>query len=612
MKLAVQTDADALWKRRFRQPIATGMRLAPGAPTRGVAFSNLNGPLQPYAWDVAAAQLLPIAGLPPGVWQVTLAPDGRYFYFLADQQGNEIGHFARIPFQGGTVQDLTPHLPPYSALNLPAVNASGTRMAFLGVLDDGYHLYVLDLAPDGGESEPRQVFFTTEHTNGPVISAAGDIAVIYSAPANTLQYGLRAIDTITGGEIGTLSDAPEGSMQPVAFAPLHGDARLLATTTRSGSLRPLLWNPRTGARQDLALDALEGDVEPVGWSPTGRHVLLCQIARARQQLYTYDIATGALGWLQHPDGIYFYKEWMFPCYASDDEIFAPWLDTTHAAWMIALDSQTGTQRRTVFRLGEPLPAQPLRSVSFASSDGQSIQAWLGLPRGAGPFPTIIEIHGGPSDVVVEDYNPFMQAWLDHGFAVLAVNYRGSISFGRAFADQILGDIGHWELEDIVAAHAWLVRSGVAVPDAIFAAGSSYGGFLTLLALGKRPDLWAGGMAQVAIADWTLRFADEAPTFRGKDIGLFGGSPEEVTERYRQSSPLTYAEHVAAPILVIQGRNDTRCPPRQMEVYEARLKALGTAIEVYWFDAGHSSGDIEELIAIQERLLHFATDALARR
>ena len=87
------------------------------------------------------------------------------------------------------------------------------------------------------------------------------------------------------------------------------------------------------------------------------------------------------------------------------------------------------------------------------------------------------------------------------------------------------------------------------------------------------------MALVAIADQTLTWEDSSGFLQGVTTASFGGTPSEKPDLYRRASPITYAEDVRAPLLVIQGRHDTRCPPRQMEVYEARMKALGKDIEV---------------------------------
>ena len=166
------------------------------------------------------------------------------------------------------------------------------------------------------------------------------------------------------------------------------------------------------------------------------------------------------------------------------------------------------------------------------------------------------------------------------------------------------------MEDVAAGVAWLIERGIARPEAILKTGVSYGGYLTLQSLGKKPALWAGGMAVVAIADWVLMYEDQAETLRGYQRSIFGGTPEEKPEAHRKSSPITYAAVIEAPILVLQGENDTRCPARQMRVYERRLTDLGKSIEVQWFDAGHGSLDTEEQIRQQAKMLEFAYRVLS--
>ena len=149
-------------------------------------------------------------------------------------------------------------------------------------------------------------------------------------------------------------------------------------------------------------------------------------------------------------------------------------------------------------------------------------------------------------MTTEFYSAEAQAWLDHGFAFLSINYRGSPTFGRKFYEQIWGALGHWEVEDMVAARGWLVENEIATPGRILLTGSSYGGYLTLLALGKHPDLWAGGMAGIAIGDWAIQYEDAAADLRGFTAAFLGGRPDEKPEQYARSSPITYAENVALP------------------------------------------------------------------
>ena len=194
--------------------------------------------------------------------------------------------------------------------------------------------------------------------------------------------------------------------------------------------------------------------------------------------------------------------------------------------------------------------------------------------GGGPYPTIVHVHGGPTAVMSEMFSPASQAWLDHGFAFCSINYRGSTTFGREFEQAIWGRLGEVEVEDIEAGVNWLVAQGIADPAATLITGGSYGGYLTLMSLGTRPQLFAGGIGQVVVADWVGMYDQQAETLRVYLDGLFGGSPETRREVYVKSSPITYVGNLRAPLLVIQGRNDTRCPAGQYEDYERAARAAG--------------------------------------
>jgi dipeptidyl aminopeptidase/acylaminoacyl peptidase len=604
------TGVEAPWKQRFRVERILWSALAEERPDRGFAVSNRSGRYQLYAWEVPTGELRQLTDRPEGVLFGFIDSHGRHVYYLDDTDGDEIGHLVRVPFGGGELEDTSPNLPPYSTFG-GGTSATGNQLAFSRADPEGFTLTAIDLGPDGEMSEPRVLFRSERVMSPPFLSPQGDLAVVASAERSTMQhYTLLAFDTRTGERVAELWDGEGTSVEGGPFARRatteNGDAQLAGTTNRSGFTRPLIWHPQSGERHDLRLDELDGDVAPLDWSPDGDRLLLLQTSRAQRRLWIYDVAGDALHEMAHPPG-YFGSTYFGP----DGEIFATWEDAAHPTRVIALDPNTGAVRRTVLAAGETAPSRPLRAVTFASTDGQQIQGWLGVPDGEGPFPTILYTHGGPESVQTEEFSPEAQAWLDHGFAWLSINYRGSTTFGRAFQQQIWGNLGHWELEDMVAARDWLVREGIAHPDKIFLSGWSYGGYLTLLALGRRPELWAGGMAGVAIADWAMLYEDSSETLKGYCSVMFGGTPAEKPEQYAASSPIADVERVRAPLLIIQGRNDTRTPARPVEVYAERLRSLGKAVEVEWFETGHVGGfaDIDLGIAHQERMLRFAQTVL---
>ncbi len=605
MITTLQLDDKAPWKQRFRAPVVVRTQIAPASPARGLAINNTSGTYQLYAWDVPSGTLRQLTERPNGVLFGVLSGDGRYVYYLNDKQGNAIGHFVRIPFENGAPQDLTPDLPPYSSLSF-ASSGSGSHFGFMAADAEGFRLYSLETLANGTIGAPRQLFHSRKIASGPTYSYAGEVAVVATTDrANMQHYNLLALDTATGAQIAELWDGPGTSLEPLAFAPQPGDLRLAGTTNRSGLKRPFIWDLRSSERIDLDFPELSGEIFPLDWSPDAQRLLLCQFTQAVQHLYLYDLTTQTLTKLNHPSGTFGFFASVGTYFGPEGEIFAQWQDATHPPQLIALDSQTGVPTRTVLAAADTPPCRVWKSITFPSSDGQMIQGWLALPEGQGPFPTILHTHGGPEAVMTEVYHPVSQAWLDHGFAFLTINYRGSTTFGREFQEKIWGNVGYWEMEDLAAARHWLVNEGIAQADEILLTGWSYGGYNTLMGLGKWPDLWAGGMAGIAIADWTMMYEDCADTLKGYQVSLFGGTPEEKPEQHRISSPITYAENVKAPVLIIQGRNDTSTPARPIEVYAQRLKALGKSIEVHWFDAGHFGAGVEQDIQNLEIMLRFA-------
>jgi dienelactone hydrolase len=608
---------EAPWRRRARAPLLAYAYAAPAAPTRGIVGGNLaSDSYQIYAWDLPSGTLRTLSAEPHGLRYAWLTPDAERLIYLRDSKGSEIGHLVAVPYAGGDPLDLTPDLPPYTLRGLD-ISRDGRTLAFDAVGEGVYRHYLVSLAEGG---PPRLLAESRIETWEAILSYDGAMLAVKSSEraGGRRRYSTRVLDTASGALLGELWDGPEHSVEPICFAPLPGDSRLLVSTTiHDGFLRPAVWDLSSGERHDLPLDALEGEVAPLDWSHDGRRLLLLESHRARRRLYTYDLSSGALTRLAHPDGLVLGKGGPYHCgtagsfFTPDGDVITMWEDSATPPRVLLLDGATGEPRGPLLIRDDAPPGAPLRWVEFPSSDGTMVQAWLGVPVGAGgPRPTILHIHGGPHGHVSELFDPWAQAWLDHGFAFLTVNYRGSTGFGRAFREQIDGDVGHWELEDIVAARAWLVAQGIARPDQILLEGASYGGFLTVWALGRRPELWAGGMAPAPLLDWTLNYEDSSDALRGWARALHGGPPDALPELYRERSPITYAAQIRAPLLITQGRSDSRTPPRQVERFAAVMAELDKDLELEWLEGGHGLGAASEFEWLIGRHLQFARRVLS--
>jgi dipeptidyl aminopeptidase/acylaminoacyl peptidase len=133
-----------------------------------------------------------------------------------------------------------------------------------------------------------------------------------------------------------------------------------------------------------------------------------------------------------------------------------------------------------------------------------------------------------------------------------------------------------------------------------------------MALTRQPELWAAGCALVGIADFAMMYEDANEPLRGWVRQIFGGGPEDGSLLFMARAPITRAAELRAPLLIIQGRVDSRCPPRQMEVFIERLRELGKPFQVEWFNGGHILVDMAETARLETVFFDFLRGALGDR
>jgi dipeptidyl aminopeptidase/acylaminoacyl peptidase len=589
--LSPDRSADAPWKQRFRAPLFADLQIAAGDRRSAVVSSSESGLFQGYALDLGSGAMRQLTHADTGTVLTSLSRDGRSLLTLDDKGGDEVGHWVAIPVGGGPQVDLTPDMAAYSSWSV-ATDSTGTQVAIAVTSDGGTEIWI---ASSGGDAAPRRLLASWGLVLTLAFSADGQtVLYLSSEPTRSNTYAAVAVDVATGERLGELWDGAPSSMYGLITEP-NGD-RIASTSNVSGRSRPLLWDPRSDSRLDLPLD-IPGDADVIDWSDDGAELLLAVADRAEETLIRYDVESNSAHVVDFGGGSFGIDARFGP----DGSVVVVRSSATRAREIVAVEPDG---LRTIARPDAAPPGAPLRSVSFPSSDGTLIQAWLGEPDGDGPFPTILLVHGGPEGVSNDAYAPRLASWIDHGYAVCSLNYRGSTTFGREYQQAIWQNIGHWEVEDLEATAAWLVDNGVAEPGSIVLTGGSYGGYLTLLGLGRLPEAWAGGVAIVAVGDWVLMYEEAADALRAYQEQIFGGPPDELPERYRVASPLTYVNDVAAPLLVFQGSNDSRCPPGQFRAYEEAARAAGKQIEVEWFEAGHIGPSMEQIIEQQERALEF--------
>ncbi len=588
------------WEGRFRAPILSFPAWAADAPDRMVLASTESGSYQLHAWNRATGERRQVTHDAVGVLEGRPTRDGTGVIWFRDETGAETGTFVIAPFdEDSAPEPLLEGLPKGWSEGL----AIGRRRSLAAVsTEEGYTVWVSeDGAPVRLLHEHRQPvrlaggWGLTGSVDRGALSADDRVVVLeVMEDGDVLHPALRAVDAATGTTLAELRD--EGrELAGFGFSPIDGDLRMAITHERTGERRPAIWDVATGEVRDLGVD-LDGAVEPADWWPDASALLLLQLEAGRHRLHRYDLATGEVTALDtepgsitaaavRPDGAIWYRG--------------------HSGRNPALLLEAGTPTPLLVADGPAAPAgRDFEAWWFANPKGQHVHGFLVHPEGDGPHPVMMRVHGGPHSLDMDRWAPDVQAHVDAGFLVAMVNYRGSVGFGQAWRDELTGNIGFLELEDVHAGLDDLVARGLADPSRAVLAGWSWGGYVTLLGLGLHPERWVAGIGGVPVADYVAAYEDEAPTLQALDRALFGGSPEEVPHLFLERNPITYVDAVAAPLLIMAGENDSRCPIRQVWNYVGRLRERGLDPEVYTYATGHASFDVDERIRQTAVVLDF--------
>jgi dipeptidyl aminopeptidase/acylaminoacyl peptidase len=577
------------WQQRFHAPLSFLPEWSPDAPERIVYASNEPGIWQVHAWDASTGARRRVTDSPVGVVDGTPTLDGEGVLWFEDTTGDESGQWLLQPFHGGETDPFLDGVP--TGWNNGLAQAPGIAAAVISDRD-GFALHV---SLDG--SRAKELYRSSESLGigsyqdggflrGGLSSDGTLLCLEHAEHGDLIHAALRVVDPRTGDTIAEQVDE-DMTLEAKCWSPVRGDQRLAFSHERDGDERPGIWDLAAGERADLRLP-LEGSVVARDWWPDGRALLLQNTHEGRAYLYRYELASEELTAIPTEQG-YIWKARVRP----DGRVW--FLHEQGKRQRLALDD---LNVELVPSGSEPAPdGRPYESWHFENEHGQRVHGFLVTPDDSdGPFPVMMFVHGGPTWHDLDRWQPEVQAYVDAGFAVGLVNYRGSIGYGREWRDVLIGNIGGPELEDVNAGFRDLVARGLADPERAVIAGYSWGGYVTLLELGKHPDLWCCGIAGVPVGDYEAGYEELSPLLQAYDRALLGGvTPKEAPDLMRDRNPINFADEVRAPVLFFIGRNDSRCPYGQAMAYVDRLAAREHPHEVYVYETGHASFEVEEKV-----------------
>jgi dipeptidyl aminopeptidase/acylaminoacyl peptidase len=260
-----------------------------------------------------------------------------------------------------------------------------------------------------------------------------------------------------------------------------------------------------------------------------------------------------------------------------------------------------TSSRIVRRIGRSY------FVRIRSFDGLEIPTFVMESNVAPkPGPTVIYVHGGPWWEVADRWDTIISTLVASGYHVVAPNFRGSTGYGEEFRRLDIGDPGGGDLQDVVSTAKWAREVGLASKIAIF--GYSYGGFMSVWATVREPDVWDAAVAGASVPDWEEMYELGDALFKQFALLLFDGK----RELWKERSAINYAERLKAPICLIHPQNDTRTPLRPVLRYAQKLLELGKRFELHIIpDMGHYIADVKSAMEILLPGILFLNKTLSR-
>jgi dipeptidyl aminopeptidase/acylaminoacyl peptidase len=264
--------------------------------------------------------------------------------------------------------------------------------------------------------------------------------------------------------------------------------------------------------------------------------------------------------------------------------------------LVVLDTRTAEQRviRRAFDYEvDPDALSEPRAIEFPTRDGATAHAFYYSPRSAthegpdGELPPLrVLCHGGPTSQTGSGLALSFQFWTSRGIGVVDVNYRGSTGYGRPYRDELRGRWGEIDVTDCIDAAAHLAEQGEVDPARMWIEGGSAGGYVVLCALSMYPGVIAAGVSHYGVADLKV-FVETTHNFESRYLDSLVGPYPERADLYRERSPLSHADAIDRPLLVLQGLDDKVVPPSQAELMVEALERNGVPYAYLEFEGeGH--------------------------
>ena len=538
---------------------------------------------------------------------LTWFPEDERMLYTQDGGGDELNHvFVRE--ENGMIRDLTP--------------GDNVKASFGGWTDDKAGFFVMTNERDGKSFDIYQ-YSTDDYSrtrlyqnDGLQIDAiSGDGRFVALTKNRTsADSDIYLVDLFAAHMKPRLITPHEGNVAHSAYG-FSQDNQTLYYATNEGDefTRAVSYHIASGAREDAY--RADWDVNYVGESPSGRYMMAIVNNDAASELTLTDTDSGETVVLNDlPDG-----QLRNIRFNADESKIAFIVNGDRSPSNIHVANlSSGEQYALTSALNPEIDANMLvdgEVVRFASYDGLEIPGILYRPKGSTAetqVPALVWVHGGPGGQSRLGYNPTIQHLVNHGYAVYAINNRGSSGYGKTFFhldDKKHGDV---DLKDVVASKDFLAGKSWIDEDRIGIIGGSYGGYMVAAAMAFEPEVFDVGINIFGVTNWVRTLESIPPWWEAFREALYDemGDPATDAVRHRAISPLFHAENIVKPLLVVQGTNDPRVLQVESDELVEAVRKNGVSVEYVLFaDEGHGFAKRENRVTASTAYVEFLDEHL---
>ena len=545
---------------------------------------------RPNLWKVSASGGWPVQLTQSddrqydGAW----SPDGKWIVYEQDNAGNELWDLFAIPSDGGEIINLTntPDIREFS----PRWSHDGKTIAFGYKPKDGtsYDIALLDWAT----RKVRKL--TDEKQPGYSWSSfawGADDKFIYGTRVNPsfTDADIYRIDISTGKAENLTEHKGTVRYMGSSLSP-DGSRVLLSSDAKNGYMNVGMLDLAT--RKITWVTDTKWEANAGSFAPNGKTYSYVVNEDGVTDAFLVDTATNTPRKVNLPHGLNFFTGNPSEFSSQSNRVMLSHEASNQPGdiWVYDLGTNKATQltySAVASLRATPLPASQL--VHYKSFDGKIITALMWVPfnlKRDGSNPALVLPHGGPTGQMVDYWNTDVAALVSRGYICIAPNPRGSTGYGLDFQKANFQDLGGGDLKDEIAGVDFLKATGYVDPKKIGITGGSYGGFMTLIAIGKAPEIWAAAVEEYGIINWNTMLKSSDPSLNEYLKALLG-DPEKNQKIYEEDSPITYIRNSKAPLLVLQGDNDPRVPKEEAQQVVDILKKEGRIVDAHYYpNEGH--------------------------